>query len=404
MSVESVESVESAGNAGSAAGSGLEWMVEAMTRFGESEAIIEGERLRSYAELVAGIAELRRRLRGWGLRPGDVLAFAGDYSEAGVIRFFAALLEGLVAVPLAQGLQAELDTALAAVPTDWFFPAGRALDQPPDPRSPAGERSAHPLLERLRARGHAGLIILTSGSTGRPKVILHDAVQLLDKFRHPRRPYRSLVFLLPDHMGGVNTLFGMLTCGSTAILPPSREPDTICALVAKHRAEVLPVTPSFLNLLLLSEAWRRSDLSSLRVVSYGTEVMPEPTLQRAAQILPGVRFVQLYGSSELGIFRGRSRANDSPFIELAGDGFARFKIIDGRLWVHGADSMLGYLGAEPSGFAEDGWYDTGDLVEERDGYVRFLGRASEMINVGGQKVLPAEVEAALLALPGVEEA
>ena len=65
--------------------------------------------------------------------------------------------------------------------------------------------------------------------------------------------------------------------------------------------------------------------------------------------------------------------------------------------------MLGYLSGEPSGFDEDGWYDTGDVVVEEDGFYRFLGRASELINVGGQKVYPTEVESALMSLEGVQE-
>ncbi len=380
----------------------LDWLRAALTRAGDAEAIVSLDGSLRYSELAAEVDALRVRLRGWGLAPGDVLAFAGDYSVAGLTRFLAAVLEGLVAVPLAQTTPAELEASLAAVPLDAFFPAEAPLDQAPRRLLPPGERSAHPLLETLRARGRAGIIILTSGSTGRPKVILHDAELLLDKFRHPRRPYRALVFLLPDHMGGVNTLFGMLSCGSTLILPGSRDPDAICERVEHARAELLPVTPSFLNLLLLSEAHTRHDLSSLRVVSYGTEVMPEATLRRAQEALPGLRFVQLYGSSELGIFRSRPAPDGSTFLRLEGEG-QEFRVQDGTLWVRGAASMLGYLGGQPSGFGADGWYDTGDLVEQRDGYLRFLGRASELINVGGQKVFPAEVEEALLALPGVVE-
>lgn len=380
----------------------LEWVREALSRAGDREAVIEGEQVLRYPELLQRIDTLRGRLRAWGLRPGDVLAFAGDYSSAGLTRFVATVLEGLVAVPLATTAAGELRAALGEVPTDGFWAADAPLDQPPERLLPPGERSAHPLLEALRDRGHAGVVILTSGSTGRPKVILHDAERLLDKLRHPRRPYRALVFLLPDHMGGVNTLFGMLTAGSTLILPTSRDADSVCALVARHRADLLPVTPSFLTLLLASEAWRRHDLSSLAVVSYGTEVMPEATLRRAVELLPGVRFVQLYGSSELGIFRSRSAADDSTFLALHDEGM-ELEVVDGRLRVRGADSMLGCLCGQPSGFDEQGWYDTGDLVEERDGRLRFLGRASELINVGGQKVYPAEVEEALLQLDGVEE-
>ena len=381
----------------------LGWLEDALAAAGDAEAVIEGERVCRYPELMQGIEELRARLRAWGVRAGDVLAFGGDYSEAGVIRFFAALLEGLVAVPIAATARSELLAALKAAPIDWFFPAASALDAAPKRRLPPGQRSDHPLLEELRCRGHAGIIIFTSGSTGVPKVILHDAVRLLDKLRHPRRAYRALVFLLPDHMGGVNTLFGMLSSGSTAILPRSRDPDAVCELIERHRATLLPVTPSFLSLLLVSEAWRRHDLSSLEVISYGTEVMPEHTLQAATRVFERVRFVQLYGTSELGIFRARSMADDSPFLKLQGDGM-NFKVVDGRLWVRGADSMLGYIGDQPSGFDEEGWFDTRDLVEEQGGgFLRFIGRASELINVGGQKVFPAEVEAALLELGGVED-
>ncbi|MCA9541703.1 MAG: long-chain fatty acid--CoA ligase, partial [Myxococcales bacterium] len=73
----------------------------------------------------------------------------------------------------------------------------------------------------------------------------------------------------------------------------------------------------------------------------------------------------------------------------------------GRLFVRGADSMLGCLGGEAAGFDAEGWYDTGDLVERSGDAVRFLGRAAALINVGGQKVTPAEVEAALGALVDV---
>lgn len=374
----------------------MRWLREALARGGDAEAVIEGGVAYSYAALLTQTDALCHRLRAAGVRRGDTLAFVGDYSLAGVTRFFAALIEGLIAIPVATRTAAEGEALLNAAPVDWWFPADAALDDAVQRRQP--ERTAHPLLAELRARDHAGVIIMTSGSTGTPKVILHDAEALLGKFKHPRRQYRVIVFLLPDHMGGVNTLFGTLTAGGTVIIPPSRDPGEVCATIEATRATLLPVTPSFLTLLLVSGAAERADLSSLRIISYGTEVIDPHTLAAAVRAFPAVRFMQLYGSSELGIFRGRSQADDSPFVKLAG---ADFKVIDGRLWVRGADSMLGYLSGQPSGFDADGWYDTGDRVEVDGEYVRFLGRASQMINVGGLKVFPAEVEAALNQLPGV---
>ena len=136
-------------------------------------------------------------------------------------------------MPIAVTADEEVERALKAVPLDWFFPAQAKLTDAPQKRLPEGERTDHPLLEKLRDRKHPGVIILTSGSTGIPKVILQDATMLLERFRHPRNPYRSLVFLLPDHIGGVNNLFSMLTCGSTLVIPRARTPEAVCELVEK---------------------------------------------------------------------------------------------------------------------------------------------------------------------------
>jgi acyl-CoA synthetase (AMP-forming)/AMP-acid ligase II len=166
--------------------------------------------------------------------------------------------------------------------------------------------------------------------------------------------------------------------------------------------EVLPTTPTFLHLLLLSEEWRRHDLSSLRLITYGTEVMPETTLRRIREALPGVDLQQTYGLSELGILRSKSRAADSLWVRIGGEGFET-RVRDGLLEVRARSAMLGYLNA-PSPFTEDGWFRTGDAVEVDGEYLRILGRRSEMINVGGEKVFPAEVETVLETMPGVEEA
>jgi acyl-CoA synthetase (AMP-forming)/AMP-acid ligase II len=79
------------------------------------------------------------------------------------------------------------------------------------------------------------------------------------------------------------------------------------------------------------------------------------------------------------------------------------KIVDGKLWIKAKTAMLGYLNA-PSSFTKDGWFNTGDRVEVKGDYIKFLGRESEIINVGGQKVYPTEVESVLLEINGVKDA
>ena len=76
--------------------------------------------------------------------------------------------------------------------------------------------------------------------------------------------------------------------------------------------------------------------------------------------------------------------------------------MDGMLEVKAKSAMMGYLNA-PSPFTEDGWFMTGDEVEVDGEYMRILGRKSELINVGGLKVFPTEVESVILTMDGVED-
>jgi acyl-CoA synthetase (AMP-forming)/AMP-acid ligase II len=164
---------------------------------------------------------------------------------------------------------------------------------------------------------------------------------------------------------------------------------------------LLPTSPTFINLLLLSEAYKRYDLSSLQMVTYGTEVMPESTLNRFHELFPNVKLLQTYGLSEVGILRSKSKSSDSLWVKVGGEGFET-RVRDGMLEIKAQSAMLGYLNAL-SPFTEDGWFMTGDAVEQEGEFIRILGRKSEIINVGGEKVYPAEVESVLQRMEGVED-
>jgi acyl-coenzyme A synthetase/AMP-(fatty) acid ligase len=224
----------------------------------------------------------------------------------------------------------------------------------------------------------------------------------LKKFAVPRHAYRTLVFLQLDHIGGVNTLLYTLANGGTAVASESRSPKAVCESIARYGAQLLPTSPTFLNLLLLSEEYLRHDLTTLELITYGTEPMPESTLKRVAQAFPQVRLLQTYGLSELGILRSQSRSSDSLWVRVGGEGFET-KVVDNRLWIRAESAMLGYLNA-PSPFDSEGFFDTGDLVEVDGEWIRFCGRHSDVINVGGSKVFPAEVESVLLDMPNVADA
>ena len=262
--------------------------------------------------------------------------------------------------------------------------------------------AGHEYFHRLRDLAHPGLVLFSSGSTGKSKAAVHDMLNILEKFQVPRHRLRTISFLLYDHIGGINTMLYTLANGGCLVTVDQRTPDGVLAAVERHRVELLPTSPTFLNLVLISDAYARHDLSSLRTVTYGTEPMPETTLHRFHTLFPQITLTQTYGLSEVGILRSKSKSSDSLWVKIGGEGFET-RVVDRILHIKARSSMLGYLNA-PSPFTADGWFITGDEVEVDGEYFRILGRKSEIINVGGQKVYPAEVESVLQEIHGVREA
>lgn len=366
---------------------------------GGRPAVVRGGLSVSFAEIVSQAEELQGRFRDVAVRSGDVAVLRGDFSPGSAAAFLALASLGVICVPdvrtNSRGTERRMEIAGASLCID-------VGDDDVVSLRGTSTRGSHPLYEELARRGHPGLVLFTSGSTGEPKAALHDLAPLLEKFLVPRPAWRTLAFLVFDHWGGLNTLLHALANGSTLIAPSGRDPDEICKTVEVHRIELLPASPTFLNLLLMSKAYERHDLSSLKVISYGTEPMPEQTLRRLAATFPGVKLQQTYGLIEVGVLRSQSRSADSLWVRLGGEGF-QTRVREGMLEIRAESAMLGYLNA-PSPFTEDGWFMTGDVVEVDGDFFRILGRKSELINVGGEKVYPAEVEGVIQEMENVVEA
>lgn len=364
----------------------------------DDEALIWRDESYRYGVLADRVAEMARRLAEGGIPAGAVVSLEADFSPNAVALLLAVVQHNCVVVPMSSAVRADRDEFREIAEVEWLISLG-ADDTVQLTRT--GHRARHDLLRTLRERGHPGLVLFSSGSTGQAKAAVHDLVPLLAKFRIPKRRLRTVAFLLFDHIGGMNTLLYTLSNGGCVITIEDRTPDAVCAAIERHRAELLPTSPTFLNLLLAGEAYTRHDLSSLRVVTYGTEPMSETTLRRVHAMLPNVTLQQTYGLSELGILRSKSRGPDSLWVRLGGEGY-QLRVVDGLLEIKAAAAILGYLNA-PNPVDPDGWFRTGDAVEVDGEWIKILGRRSELINVGGEKVYPAEVEGVLLALPGVAE-
>lgn len=344
----------------------------------------------TFAEVARAAEVARDELRG--VEAGDVVAVVGDFDETSIAALLHLLDSGAIVVPLTEGTQSDHDYFIGASRAQFVFRNG-TLEAVSHTVPNAG-----PLIEDLRRRMHPGIVFFSSGTTGRPKAILHDFENFAAKFARPRPAMRTLNFLLFDHAGGINTMLHTLFNQGVTIAPPERTPESVAETVAREGIELLPTTPTFLRMMLLGGTLDQAAMPSLRVITYGTERMDQGTLDRLCALLPDVDFRQTYGLSELGVFQVRSRARDSLWMSIGGDG-VETRIVDDVLHVRSANRMLGYLNAD-SPFV-DGWYNTGDLVEEDDGFIKITGRKTEILNVGGLKVLPGEIERIALMLDGV---
>jgi acyl-CoA synthetase (AMP-forming)/AMP-acid ligase II len=372
------------------------WLWQRLGVYADHHAIIWHHAPVSYRQLQDKIVCWQEILTHHEVQPGECVALYGDYTPDTCALLLALFFRNNIVVPFtfSVGAQRTAFQEIARVnAVVEFDPSGawrvvrRRVAQP------------HPELRQLQEQGDPGLILFSSGSTGKSKAALLNFAKLAQKFHTPRPGYRTLLFLLLDHIGGINTLFHSVSHGGTVVTTGARSPESVCQAIEQYRVQLLPTTPTFLNMLLISEAYKTSELSSLELITYGTEPMPAPTLQHLRRIFPQIRFKQTYGLSEVGILPTQSKDSDSLLLKVGGAGYET-KVVDNVLWVRSDSAMLGYLNA-PSPFDAEGWFNTGDVVETHGEYLRILGRQSDIINVGGEKVYPAEVESVLLAMENI---
>ncbi|MGI4731744.1 MAG: class I adenylate-forming enzyme family protein [Janthinobacterium lividum] len=374
----------------------LEALLRRMHGHGDARAIVEGDRVHRYADLIAGVADWQRAVVRHGIGGGDVVAIRSDFSFSAITLALALFRTGCI-VAFVSPTAPDVAGRLAEVGAIGLFDAvDGALAF-----SPGAPPRQHALLETLRKSGDAGFVIFTSGASGRPKAVLHHLGRFLGGYRRADKALVTLAFLLFDHVAGLDTMFYTLHAGGCLVLTPTRIPRAVAALVARWRIEVLPTSPSFLKLMCLSGAAEDHDLRSLRIVTFGSEPMPRSTLDQIAALLPDARLRQKYGASEFGAPRVETRGDDGLWIRLASDD-TEIRVIDGVLWIRASTTMLGYLNAD-NPVQADGWLCTGDRVESDGDWLRVLGRDTDLINVGGEKVYPSEVEAVVAELDGVAQ-
>lgn len=376
----------------------IERILKKLPAFGSANAVIDRDgRKTSFVKLHREIARFSKIAQDLGIKPGAVVALEGDYTLETLACFWALALNRNVVMPLTANTPGKQERMqeLAEVEHVLTFSVEGAYSY----RARACVRR-HPLMRQIRRSKEAGLILFSSGSEGDPKVILHSLDRLMGKYRPPYKPVRTLLFLVWDHIAGLDKMLYTIATGGCCVMIRSRDVASVCTAIGRYQVESFSATPSFLRLLLMS-GYRGSDLPCLKIITYGSEPMPSNLLMPLVAAFPKVQFINKFGMTELGSALSQSRSNDTPWIRMDPRHY-KIKILDGTLWVKSTTAMLGYLNA-PSPFDKRGWFNTCDMVDVDGDWIIIKGRRNDMINVGGEKVYPGEIENILIQVPDIAE-
>ena len=378
----------------------VKFLLDVFDQSSDQIAIVNKVESITYGELSLSVKGRIEWLSDNGVRKGEVIILLGDYSLDSVSLLLALTELGCILAPLTPAVFESLSSeSINEIAPAWKIDTTKEFVQ--IERYDQNAMVRPKLYEVLDNSSSPGLVMFTSGSSGKPKAVVHDFSRLLEKFKVPRPAMITLNFLLFDHWGGLNTLLHCLSNTCLIVFPDGRTPQAVCELIEKHGVELLPATPSFLNLLLIGKAYAQYDLSSIKLISYGAEPMAETTLRMLLKVFPKVELRQTYGMIELGVLRAKTRSSDSLWVKVGGAGYD-LRVVDSILQIKAESAMLGYINA-PSPFTDDGYLITGDLVEQDGDWLRILGRQSDLINVGEQKVYPSEVEATILDHEAVQD-
>jgi acyl-CoA synthetase (AMP-forming)/AMP-acid ligase II len=393
-------------------------------------------------------------LHGRGVGPGDVVALLlPNWVEAAVV-YWGALLVGAVVTPIVHFYgPKELDFILGDVRPRLFVTAdqfGRmdylatleatraSLEEVEIVavvgRPPAGTVPFSQLLETDPIEGPAtgeprqpAIVSYTSGTTANPKGVVYSHETLegecrqMEAFQVPVEAHPLLTGAPIGHGGG---MLGGLTYplfryhGADIHLIDSWKPGAVLRALVDGDLRFSGGSPYFLTSLLDSPEFRPEHLAYIPTAGFGTSPIPRAVVDRANEL--GIRTGRMYGSTEHptttaltftdGAERRYSDGRSMPSVELRLLNDVHKPVepgVPGDLFTRGPDLFIGYTDPALTArvFDEDGWYDTGDIgVIDEAGYLTITDRKKDIIIRGGENISAAEVEEALLRVPGVLEA
>lgn len=381
----------------------------------------------TYARLSAAVRGTATGLLRLGLTPGDIVLMRLGNTVDFPLAYLGALAAGLVPVPTAAALTAPE----VAKMIETLQP--KAVLRDPDVACPGG--TACVTLGDLRAmRDHPpadwhmgdpdrlGYIIYTSGTSGKPSAVMHAHRAIWARQMMVRDWYDLRASDRVMHAGAFNWTYtlgtGLMdpwTIGATALIPEAGTPaGDLPGLMHRHRASIFAAAPGVYRQIL--KQCNHLDIPTLRHGLSAGEKLPEAT-RAAWSEASNTPIFEAYGMSECSTFLSASPARPARAgtlgqpqrgrrIALMGPDGPVPQGSEGTIAIHRSDPglMLGYLGAPEQTAAkfQGDWFLTGDQgVMGEDGQITYLGRNDDMMNAGGFRVSPIEVEQVLARYPGI---
>jgi acyl-coenzyme A synthetase/AMP-(fatty) acid ligase len=264
-----------------------------------------------------------------------------------------------------------------------------------------------PAKEALVACCRTEWVLFTSGTAGAPKMLVHSFASLTAPIR--RAPINHVqgadvvwgTFYDIRRYGGLQILLRAVLGRGSFVLFGAGEPigDYLVRLGA-HGATHVSGTPSHWRRALMSPAARAI---APRYIRLSGEIADQGILNALRSFYPQASVTHAFASTEAGVgFEVDDGLEGFPASLVGAPGDVQIKVDDGSLWIRSARNAARYVGEEDSTLTDgEGFVDTGDMVERRGDRYYFLGRRSGLINVGGLKVYPEEVEAAINRHPAV---
>lgn len=261
--------------------------------------------------------------------------------------------------------------------------------------------------ETCEAPDYTDWVMTTSGTTGKPKLVSHNLQSSTKTTKKSDVPLQDIAWgLLYDYtrFAGMQVVLQALLSGSLLV-----EPDRNASMAEQvqflidHKVTHLSATPTLWRKILMTPD---GDKIPLKIITLGGEIADQNVLDMLAKSYPDAKIIHIFASTEAGAgfsVKDGKAGFPADYLHNSPNGIA-LRIVEGILQVKNTNVVSKYLDSDDFLADEDGWVSTGDLVEQTGDRVKFLGRANGTINVGGNKVLPELVEAALTQHPQIASA